>query len=50
MLLNANTFSLQDIKIEAILNAQLYSINFMDKGTWWVAVHRVANSQTQLSD
>ena len=24
--------------------------NPMDRGTWWATVHRVAKSQTQLSD
>ena len=24
--------------------------NHMDRGTWWATVHKVANSQTQLSD
>ena len=27
-----------------------YLENLMDRGAWWATVHRVAKSQTQLSD
>ena len=49
-----HSFDLWVGKIPCSRNGNLlqysYLENLMDRGAWWATVHRVAKSQTQLSD